>query len=185
MKEYIELLSGNDSILIENDERVSPQQLAIIKRNIILEYKTISDPTAMASYMSEENSKKNNRLEILLFQLCSNLISVKAFGDVRTILKDYGLRADSMSDKKVKEEVEARLKRALSIKKRDSIDEEDKTDEKMSPNELRNIYDRQTAHLMTYFKFQINIAEISATVYANMINQYNQEIKAKMSMLKN
>ena len=65
MKEYIELLSGNDSILIENDERVSPQQLAIIKRNIILEYKTISDPTAMASYMSEENSKKNNRLEIL------------------------------------------------------------------------------------------------------------------------
>lgn len=185
MKEYIELLSGNDSSLIENDERVSPQQLAIIKRNIILEYKTISDPTAMASYMSEENSKKNNRLEILLFQLCSNLISVKAFDDVRTILKDYGLRADSMSDKKVKEEVEARLKRALSIKKRDSIDEEDKTDEKMTPNELRNVYDRQTAHLMTYFKFQINIAEISATVYANMINQYNQEIKAKMSMLKN
>lgn len=182
MKEYIELMCGNDSILLEGENNVSPQQLSIIKRNIIFEYKQIADTSGVMSYLSDEDNKKKTTLEVLLYQMCDTLIRMKAFDEVRDILQKYGLRAFEMSEDKLRETVKSRLNRALSMQKRNNIQEDES--ESLTSEEIRIMFDKQTSHLMTYFKFQINVCEIGAAIYANMVNQYNREIKEKMALLK-
>lgn len=182
MKEYIELMCGDDSILLEGENNVIPQQLSIVKRNIIFEYKQIADTSGVMSYLSDEDNKKKTTLEVLLYQMCDTLIKMKAFDEVRDILQKYGLRAFEMSEDKLRETVKSRLNRALSMQKRNNIQEDES--ENLTSEEIRIMFDKQTAHLMTYFKFQINVCEIGAAIYANMVNQYNREIKEKMALLK-
>ena len=182
MQEYIELICGNDSILLErDDEKVEPQQMAINKRNIIYEYKQISDPAGLLSYISDEDNKKKTSMEVLLFRLCDNLIRAKAFDEVREILTDYGLRANGFDEEKLKQTVLSRLNRALSMQKKDNLQVED---DKQTPQEIRAIFDKQAAYVMTYFKFQINMNEIGAAVFANILYQYSREIKEKMALIK-
>lgn len=175
-------MCGNDSILLEGENNVSPQQLSIIKRNIIFEYKQIADTSGVMSYLSDEDNKKKTTLEVLLYQMCDTLIRMKAFDEVRDILQKYGLRAFEMSEDKLRETVKSRLNRALSMQKRNNIQEDES--ESLTSEEIRIMFDKQTSHLMTYFKFQINVCEIGAAIYANMVNQYNREIKEKMALLK-
>lgn len=182
MKEYIELMCGDDSILLEGENKVTPQQLSIIKRNIIFEYKQIADTSGVMSYLSDEDNKKKTTLEVLLYQMCDTLIRMKAFDEVRDILQKYGLRAFEMSEDKLRETVKSRLNRVLSMQKRNNIQEDES--ENLTSEEIRIMFDKQTANLMTYFKFQINVCEIGAAIYANMVNQYNREIKEKMALLK-
>lgn len=183
MKEYIELVCGDDSILLEGKNNVTPQQLSIIKRNIIFEYKQIADPPGIMSYLSDEDNRKKTTLEVLLFQMCDTLIRMNAFDDVKNILKNFGFRTTEMSENKLRETVKSRLNRALSMQKREII-KNDEDSENLSPDDMRKVFDKQTTHLMTYFKFQINVCEIGATIYANMVNQYTREIKEKMTLLK-
>ena len=183
MREYIELMCGDDSILLEGENNVTPQQLSIIKRNIIFEYKQIADPPGIMSYLSDEDNKKKTTIEVLLFQMCDTLIRMKAFDESRDILNSYGLRTATMSENKLRETVKSRLNRALSMQKR-QISKRDEDSENLSPDDMRKVFDKQTTHLMTYFKFQINVSEIGATIYANMVSQYTREIKEKMALLK-
>lgn len=183
MADYIELLCGNDSVLLSESEKTTSQQILTAKRNIIFEYKTIADHSSIVAYLSEQESKKKTAIEILLFQLCNNLIKLNAFDEVREILIDYGINANSMSEDKLKIAVTSRLNRALSLQKRESL-QENEIVKKQSPKEIRAIFDKQTACVMTYFKFQIDINSISATIFANIVNQYNREIQAKMAAIK-
>ena len=45
-------------------------------------------------------------------------------------------------------------------------------------SEIRESFDAESAFLMTFFKMQINISEISAGVYANMVHQAELQIKS-------
>lgn len=185
MSEYVNLICGDISVLLDKKtEMLSPKKLERAKVQIVYEFRELSDPTGMQSYLIEYEDRTKLDASITIYRMCQNLIEIKAYDGVREVLGVLGLRASTMSNDQVKREVSANLKRAESLRKKLDEERQDNDQKEMTEHDLRVMFDRQATQLMTYFKFQIDLNTIKASVFASMIDQANREIKAKMSILK-
>lgn len=180
-KMLIDLICGDTSVLGTEDEDIPDSSKLIIMRNIIFEYKEIADPHGAKEYLSHMEDLIKARLSVLMYTICSNLISLKEYDMARDILAVNDVSVASVSDERLIAKVESGLKRA----QRDvSQLSEDKAGSKDRKSDVRKAFDAQTASLMAYFKFQIDTATIKASVYANLVARHDREIKARASVLK-
>nr|DAP45294.1 MAG TPA: hypothetical protein [Caudoviricetes sp.] len=179
VNEFIELMSGNASVLKSGREQVSKKKLATTMRDIIFEYNLISDPAGARNFLLRAEEKTREEYNIRIFGMCEVLLRLEKYSNVREILAELELNADSMSDKRVAAEVKSRLARAK--KNLADLEEEDKP---QPVSDIRNSFDEQTAALMVYFKFQIDTAQMKASVYAHLIARYKSEVKARLAAMK-
>ncbi|WP_304647442.1 hypothetical protein [uncultured Duncaniella sp.] len=180
-KMLIDLICGDTSVLGTEDEDIPDSSKLITMRNIIFEYKEIADPHGAKEYLSHMEDLIKARLSVLMYTICSNLISLKKYDMARDILAVNDVSVASVSDERLIAKVESGLKRA----QRDvSQLSEDKVESKDRKSDVRKAFDAQTASLMAYFKFQIDTATIKASVYANLVARHDREIKARASVLK-
>lgn len=128
----------------------------------------------------EYEARQRALATLTLCQVLSNLMALGATDDVRAILREHGNRRE-YDDKALAVEVETMLGRAKTEVKR--TERPDRDVREPTEKEIRGSFDRQTASLMTYFKFQINLDVASASQYACMVEQANKEIKAKMAAM--
>ena len=179
VNELIELMSGNTSVLKSGREQVSKKKLATTMRDIIFEYNLISDPAGARNFLLRAEEKTREEYNIRIFGMCEVLLRLEKYSNVREILTELELNADSMSDKRVAAEVKSRLARAK--KNLADLEEEDKP---QPVSDIRNSFDEQTAALMVHFKFQIDTAQMKASVYAHLIVRYKSEVKARLAAMK-
>ena len=183
MRQYIDLVCGDMSVITETDESVPPAKLVEARKQLIFEYSRLSDDAGSKIFISNHASRVKAKAELTLFQCLNNALALGAFDDVRGVLKEYGI-ARQMDDEQLAAEVKRLLKRATTNIKRMNGEETAKSDKEPSPEEIRTNFDRQAASLMTYFKFQIDLDRITASQFACMVDQAHKQIKAQMAALR-
>lgn len=181
MRQYIELVCGDTSVLTGRGEVVTPAKLQKVRKRIIFEYARLSDDAGSKIFLADNASRIRAKAELTMFQCLNNALVLGAFDEVRGVLKEYGI-VRTMDDKQVASEVTRLLKRAQTNVKR--YDQEQKTPQKdPSPDEIRIQFDKQGATLMTYFKFQIDFDKMPASQFACMVDQAHRQIKAQMAAM--
>lgn len=181
MSEFIELSCGNVDVLLEGDEKIEPEKLVMAMRSIIMEYKEIADTTGVSRYLSEGEGLTKARMRLILYIICDNLLELKRIDKVREVLKLCGLDVENMTDSRIAAEVASRQERA---KKDIEKIEEERSKIKVGDVDVRKEFNSQIATLMVHFKFQIDIEKIKAPIYANLVAQFNREVKAQLAALK-
>lgn len=181
MSEFIELSCGNVDVLLEGDEKIEPEKLVMVMRSIIMEYKEIADTTGVSRYLSEGEGLTKARMRLILYIICDNLLELKRIDKVREVLKLCGLDVENMTDSRIAAEVASRQERA---KKDIEKIEEERSKIKVGDVDVRKEFNSQIATLMAHFKFQIDIEKIKAPIYANLVAQFNREVKAQLAALK-
>ncbi|MCF0219319.1 MAG: hypothetical protein HUK14_06015 [Muribaculaceae bacterium] len=182
MRQYVDLVCGDTSVLVSNAESVSEDKLQETRKRLLYEYAVMSDSAGTKIMLSEHERKQRAKAELALFKVLTNMLALAAFDDVRNILRAYGI-SRNLDDRQLADEVGRLLRRAkTNIARTNQKNDED--EKEPSPDEIRSRFDKQAASLMTYFKFQIDFNTIPASQFACMIDQANREIKAKMAALR-
>lgn len=181
IKEFVDLICGDTGVLVRKGEFVNPEKLAKAKRDIVFEYRMVTDKIGAASDLSVAEKMVKASISAVVFGICHNLTALKEFRLVRSILHEYGVGTESMDDARITAEVKSRYERAkMDI---------DKSKQEMGKHEsyngnIRDDFDAQTAALMAHFKFQIDTAAMKASVYAHLVARYHQEVKAMLDAAK-
>lgn len=179
--QFIDLMCGDTSVISGESSDVSPEQISLTMRNIIFEYKEITDNAGLTSYLSDLEDLVKAKISLIIFSICKNLVSINQFDRVKEILISYGIRSSSMSKERLIAEVKSKYEKSKSIIAK--IEQERQTDNAVKTN-IRRDFDSQTAALMAHFKFQIEPCTMKATIYANLVARYNREIKAQIEAMK-
>mgnify|MGYP004500938915 CR=1 FL=1 len=182
MRQYIELVCGDTSVLCERHEIVAEAKLQKTRKRLIYDYARLSDDAGSKIFLKDHSSKVKAKAELTMFQCLNNALTLGAFDDVRGVLKEYGI-VRTMTDEQVAAEVTRLLRRAKTNVKR--YDDEKKEDDgkEPTPEEIRTQFDKQGAALMTYFKFQIDFDRMPASQFACMVDQAHKQIKAQMAAM--
>lgn len=167
MHDFIELYCGNYNVLPNED---NPKEVA---SNLIFEYMMITDPASSKSVIYNRGNRIKLKAKILLFQICSNLLAMKAYDEVKEIMQNYGYR--DLTNENIEVKIKSLLNSALYENKRLSECELDKN--KKSNSDIRMYFNKEVAFLMTFFKMQLDIKNISASIYANIVHQAAVQIK--------
>lgn len=178
MRQYIELVCGDVSVLKGSAEIVSPAKLAETRKQLIYEYSRLSDDAGSKIFLSKHVSRLKAKAELTMFQCLNNALVLGAFDEVRSVLKEYGI-SRKMDDKQLTDEVKRLLNRAKTNIKRSEEESHADSDKQPTPDQIRTQFDRQAASLMTYFKFQIDLDTITASQFACMIDQAHKQTKAQ------
>lgn len=172
--QFIDIICGERECIGDTE-----QSLTI--RNLIMEFKSIVDPSGLRVYLSNLEEIGKAKLSILTYQICENLMNLHQYDDVRKILNECGLSASTMPESRLAAEVKSRIERAKNTLVKI---EEEMNEEKAEDVDIRKEFDSQTAALMAYFKFQIDIDTMSASIYAHLVARHNREIKAQLATMK-
>jgi hypothetical protein len=178
MAQFIDLMCGDTSVLLDKHEMCNEQKITLITRDIIYEYKAISDPAGVGAFISLTEKYIKAKMSVILFSMCQNLIAIKRHDMVNEILAEYISSFRTMPTKRLENEVRSRLAKAKQV-----IAEHEKENDKPE-FDIRNQFGEQIAALMAYYKFQIDIGTMKATIYAHLVCRYNREMKAKIASLK-
>lgn len=179
--QFIDLACGDTSVLLTKHEVASTAKVADAVKSIIFEYRTIADEAGAKSYLAFSSELLRAKLSMLLFKMCHNLVMLGEHDSAREVMNVYGIKASKMSDQRVAAEVTSRLKRAKSTV--DKLEKEIGT-ANAELSEVRSSFDAQTAALMAYFKFQIDVSTIKAPLYAHLVARHNREVKAQLAVMK-
>lgn len=185
MAEFIDLHCGDCSVLLENGEHISEEELKKKTTDLIFEYRNIVDPVGVKSTLLEYEEALRDNTKIVFFQVCKKLVSINAIDEVKEILMMYGINLTSATNEKVAQVVEQELKAALHNKERNDATRENREENESlnTPDKVRASYDAEIASLMGFYKMSIDIHNISAAVYANLLVQAvksMQELKKKI-----
>lgn len=179
MAQFIDLLCGESKALRPGFSKKEDVEKA--KTEIAFEFMSLSEPAMASGWLARETRKVKAKAEVQLFKIMSNLLAIDGYPEVRELLSAYGLR-DELSDDNLRSEVKARLLRAESDCKRLLADDSAIADSR-TPKQIRDCFDQQTASLMAFFKFQIDLNTINAAQFACLIAQAEREIKAQKALM--
>ncbi len=181
MRQYIDLVCGDTSVLTPNGEIATPAKLQKARKRIIFDYARLSDSSGSKIFLSDHAKRLKAKAELVMFQCLNNAIALGAFDDARGVMKEYGI-SRSMDDRQVSVEISRLLKRAkTNVNRYEQARDDGEKDP--TPEEIRIQFDRQAASLMTYFKFQFDFDTISASQFACMVDQAHKQIKAQMAAM--
>lgn len=182
LSQFVDLVCGDTSVLVGEHEVADPNKLAIAIRNIVLEYRAIADPGGTGSYFKHVEDWIKAKINVIIFTMCQNLVTLQQFSRVRSILEDYGLPASDWSKKRIAGTIQAKLEQSQRELNDLEVENESLNNER---EKIRSQFDAQTASLMAHFKFQIDPETIKATLYANLVARHNREINAYKAAYKN
>ncbi len=184
MRQYIELVCGDMSVLKGGAEVIPPAKLGETRKRLIYEYSRLSDNAGSKVFLNDHVLRVRAKAELTMFQCLNNALLLGAFDEVRGVLKEYGITRKMDDDNQLANEVKLTAQtgqepisngaRKIPIRLM-----------KSNPHRKRYalIFDRQAASLMSYFKFQIDLDRISASQFACLVDQAHRQINAQMAAL--
>lgn len=175
LKNFIELLCGNYSVLQQGEECLS---LDLKKKasDLIFEYRKIVNPSGVESYLMDREEDVKIKSRLLALRMCKALLSLGDVDFVIQSMKDMGY--GNISVEKVGGKIDRHIAECLYMKKKH--DDRLKNNQNPRQQDIRESYDAEIAFIMTYFKMNIDVRTISAGIYAHMVRQADNEIKRKL-----
>ena len=181
VSQFVDLLCGNMNVLREHREMVKQSKLMTAMRNIVYEYKEISDKAGARHYLASIDEYVKAKIMFTVMSMCQYLVDIEQYDSARQIMESADIATDGMSGRRLAVEIKSRLERAKKIVEEA---EEERHQEGLDPDAIRRSFDEQTASMMAYFKFQIDPDVMKATVYAHLVARQNRELKAQQAALK-
>lgn len=180
MGQFIDLICGKTNVLADKEDNITAVKSAIALRNIVMQYREIADPGGSKNYIATVDEYVKAKMSAVIFAMCDSMIKLDAYGNAREVLLEYGIRADRMDNKRLAAEIKSRLNKA---KKTISEIENDNSADNVKASDIRAQFDKQTAAIMAYFKFQIDLDSMKATIFAHLVARYNREIKIQLASI--
>lgn len=175
MGDFIELLCGNNLVLLEDGDNDS--MLENVASELIYQYQCIVNPSGIESALLEKEEQIKIKYRLTIAKILKALMSIDSVEDVIELLKEMGYSVNERE--KISSKIDRMIAEAEYMKKR--IDDNSKKSGKKNTTDVRASFDREIAFLMTYFKMNIDTRNITAGVYANMVHQADVEIKRKLN----
>lgn len=181
LSQFVDLVTGDTKILCRKGEIPNPAKLAVVVRDIVMEYRAIADPGGVETYLTHIEEWIKAKINVIVLTMCRNLAELKQYDRAREVLDSLGVPCASWNERRMDGEITARLGKA-----RRALDDLEAESEKMAGERenIRAMFDTQTAELMAHFKFQIDPGTIKATLYANLVARHNREIKAQLAAMR-
>ena len=175
--EFIDMLCGDYKVLGIG----TPEKVALVMRDIMLEYRQIADSVGVREYMRSAENEVKAKISKMVLDMCRNLTTLKEYDRARAVLQVMGIRAGAMSDEKVKAVIASRSGRVKrTLEEIEAQRQEDDSDARR----VREAFDTQTAQLMTHYKFQIDRRTMMAPIYAHLVARYNEEVRQMLRATK-
>lgn len=186
MAAFIELHCGDCSVILENGENIPEEDLKKKATDLLFEYRNIVDPVGVKTTLLEHEERLKENTKVVFFQVCKKLVSISAFNEVKELLGMYGINLASATDETIARRVEQELNTAFHTKERNDAARENYDKESLdTPDKIRASYDAEIASLMGFYKMSIDIQNISAAVYANLLIQAVKSIEEIKKKSKN
>jgi len=167
VSQFIDIACGDYSSIDADTETAKH-----VAASLMEQYNNASDPVSAKARLLEEENFSRCKAKSTLYRILLNLINVYgAYDDVRDVLNLTGnTNVASRDDESLKGKLEQMLRSEEGSYER--IGKERRESIKGEPSEeaFRAFFDRQTAWLMTHFKFSISHETMSASVYANLVH---------------
>ena len=166
MSQFLDIACGNYSHISADKETAKK-----VAASLMEQYNNIADPTTARARLIDDERFARSSARIKLYRILLNLISIKAYDDVRDILNLAGQdRVAKRDDEGMKAKIEQMLRSEESLHERMESERKANIPADMSEDDFRASFDKQTARLMAHFKFSINHDKVTASVYANLVN---------------
>lgn len=182
MAQFINIACGDYTAIGSDSDKAKG-----VAARLITQFNEVSDPTsARAKVLGEEQSSRCDA-RIKLYKILLNIILVyDEYDEVRSILKEAG-KSDLIADED--EMMTQRIEQALhreefKYKRLRKEHEESAIAGIQTEADVRASFDKQTAALMSHFKFSINHEAISASVYANLVSMFVRQQRQQSAVKK-
>lgn len=175
LKNFIEVLCGNYSVLLQGEELPS-SDLKKKASDLIYDYRKIVNPSGVESYLMDREEEVKIKSRLLALRMCKALLSLGEVGFVLVAMKDLGY--GKVTTEKVESKIDRHIAECLYMQKKHN--DRLKNNQNSRPQNIRESYDAEIAFIMTYYKMNIDVNVVSAGIYANMVRQAEREIKHRM-----
>lgn len=143
MGDFIELLCGNNQVLLEDGDNDS--MLENVASELIYQYQCIVNPSGIESALLEKEEKIKIKYRITIAKILKALMSIDAIEDVIELLKEMGYYINERD--RISSKIDRMIAEAEYMKKR--IDDNSHTSGKKNTTDVRASFDREIAFLMT------------------------------------
>ena len=176
LSDFIELSCGNYACLLSDREFVSESTLKEIASKLLIEYRSIVNPSNMKAMVMDKEDMLKERAKLLSLRICQTLVSLGFYDDVRQVLEQLNVDSRNMSDEQVTSKIDYLLHSAIFEQKRNEERRSEEHKGNKVTEQIRSSFDAEIAFLMTFFKMSIDSRVINAAVYANIVHQADVEI---------
>lgn len=187
MDKFIDLMCGDFSVIKEPGDKDDANAIAEAATKLIIDYENTVDSLGYKQRLTDAIDERRRDMKLMMLRLCGAVAELGEVDKAKETLKLYGWNVDKLDTDRLIQKIEAEAKRFEAQIKREEEEKNRKKkseDERPPADEIRATYDKEAAFVMTYFKMQINLSEISASVYANIVAHAMDEIKHKQQAMK-
>lgn len=180
-------MCGDFSVIKEPGDKDDANAIAEAATKLIIDYENTVDPLGYKQRLTDAIDERRRDMKLMMLRLCCAVAELGEVDKAKEALKLYGWNVDKLDTDRLIQKIEAEAKRFEAQIKREEEEKNRKKkseDERPPADEIRATYDKEAAFVMTYFKMQINLSEISASVYANIVAHAMDEIKHKQQAMK-
>ena len=181
MSDFIEMSCGHLEVLKEDGENVSNEELSHRANELSYEYKNIINPSGCKAAIVIKHKEMERMAKVTLFRLSLSMLAMGDVDKVREVLSN--VLDVNVSKDVLKQRITNELQRVSFEQKRYDEKKLESQESKMNEAEIKNMFDKELASLMVFFKMGIDINKISAGVYANMVYQAYLQIKKQNEMI--
>ena len=167
MAQFIDIACGDYTAINAKDDVARN-----IASDLMEQYNIVADPVSAKARLLDNERICKNSAKIKLYRILLNLINVfGAYDETRDILNITGQsNVSKRDDASLKAKIEQMLRTEEALRERTESERKENILQQASEDDVRASFDKQTARLMAYFKFSINLENVSASVYANLVN---------------
>lgn len=181
MADFIRMLNGDYRMLVKGHKHINPVEIAKVVRKLSYDFQMIADTAAIMGAVSAKGEMIHAQCILAIYLMADAAYSIGDIDLLKSLLNEIDVNTDSMTDEQLKRHVLSELaitkrrchRLEVDIAAMESTESKDKVD-----------FSAITASMMSYYKFQIDLNIISASVYAHLIKQMKTEIREKTHILK-
>ena len=118
LNDFIELSCGNYACLLSGRGSVSESMLKEMASKLIIEYRSIVNPSGMQAMIMDKEDMVKERAKLLSLRICQTLVSLGFYDDVRQVLGQLNVDIRDMSDEQVISKLDYLLHSAIFEQKR-------------------------------------------------------------------
>jgi len=179
LREYVELRCGN------HVEGVSEENAY----NIQMEYAKIVNATEVKQIVTKETKRTKSKVKLNVLRIAQVVLRLGYVDDALRLINEIDSsitetdhdKLDAWLTSKIGF-VEFGIKRDADIEEKNAARET--VEERASPDEIRESFFAEVASIMSYHKMSISMDQISASVYAHLVEQTNREIQSRLRQTK-
>lgn len=166
LNDFIELSCGNYACLLSGRGSVSESMLKEMASKLIIEYRSIVNPSGMQAMIMDKEDMVKERAKLLSLRICQTLVSLGFYDDVRQVLGQLNVDIRDMSDEQVISKLDYLLHSAIFEQKRN---EERRSEEhkgsKATPEQIRSSFEHEEGALLYIYQADrmklLDLSEIS------------------------